>query len=71
MQMRADHTAFMYLLNFHPLHHNKSYSRQHNQNQFTAYKNMQRRPCKYFVSKNQNIYNQILKDYNTAIISVN
>ena len=26
---------------------------------------------KYFVSKNQNIYNQILKDYNTAIISVN
>ena len=25
MQMRADHTAFMYHLNFHPLYHNKSY----------------------------------------------
>ena len=36
MQMRADHTAFMYLLDFHPLYHNKSHSRQHNQNQFTA-----------------------------------
>ena len=23
MQMRADHTAFMYLLDFYPLYHNK------------------------------------------------